>query len=295
MKRSLLIISSIALLLFIIITFLRIDSSQMESTPSVEKSFEEKEKIRQFWATYRQATDYRIADKTHEAAEAYRQALTLNGEHEDALYYFGSMSLELGEFEAARQAWERLAEVNPSSSRAHFRLGDIHLCLERPELFNLVAAEAEYRRALEINKEETGPTLRLGQVALMRNDLAQAQRYFDVVLGFNAKSPEAHYLHGYIIWKKGNTPAALALFDKAVEYSQAIKPVKGVTSEGDTKTGRALSQQKSRNCKTPFQTLPEDLSQFEATNLASHMQEKYRALEAFLQQTQAALKSDSKL
>ncbi len=294
MKRSLLLISSVFIVLFVFITLFRTGPSQMDSNTAAEKSFAEKERIRKFWAIYREATDYRIAGKAPEAAEAYRQALTLNGRHEDALYYFGSMCLELGQFEEARKAWELLAQVNPHSARAHFRLGDIHLCFERPELFDLSAAEMEFRRALEINKEETGPTLRLGQVALMRNDLQQAQRYFEVVLGFNSKSVEAHYLHGYIVWKKGSVPEALALFAKAAEYSHTIKPVQGVTSEGDTKTGRALDQQKNRYCQTPFHNLPEELSQLEAADLAEHMQEKYRALENFLRQIQSAMKPNSK-
>ena len=294
MKRSLLILSSIVVVLFVLITLFRAGFSHKEANSVAEKSLAEKEQIRQFWAAYRQATDYRIAGKIPEAEDAYRQALTLNGEHEDALYYLGSMCLELGRFEEARKAWERLAEINPHSARAHFRLGDIHLCLERPELFDLAAAETAYRRALEINKEETGPALRLGQVALMRNEVSQAQHYFDVVLGFNAKSVEAHYLHGYIIWKKGNADAALALFAKAAEYSRAINPVQGATSEGDTQTGRALDQQKYRYCQTPFQTRPEDLAHLEAADLATHMQEKYRALEIFLQQIPSAMKSDSR-
>ena len=83
----------------------------------------EKARVLAFWKTYEEATDLRLAGRLAEAASAYERALELEPRHEDALYYLGHCSRELGEFQAARDAYARLIEVNPHSSRGHLALG----------------------------------------------------------------------------------------------------------------------------------------------------------------------------
>ncbi|MFQ6047170.1 MAG: tetratricopeptide repeat protein, partial [Gemmatimonadales bacterium] len=106
----------------------------------------ERVRIREFWQTYRGATAQRIAGRREEAAAEYRRALELNPRHEDALYYYANMQLELGAFEEAEGALRRLVEVNPVSARAHSRLGILYSCPETGDLFNVPAAEREFLR-----------------------------------------------------------------------------------------------------------------------------------------------------
>ncbi|MFQ5932967.1 MAG: tetratricopeptide repeat protein, partial [Nitrospiraceae bacterium] len=137
----------------------------------------ERARIQRFWELYRQATGHRIAGRTRQAVETYAGALELNTEHEDALYYLGNVYFDLGEFADAETAWKRLVDVNPTSARAHSQLGNLYLCFDYEELVDLEAAEAEFQRALDIYKEDTGPLLRLGEIALIRGDVAQARYY----------------------------------------------------------------------------------------------------------------------
>jgi tetratricopeptide (TPR) repeat protein len=225
-----------------------------------------------------------MAGRTREAAEGYRQALTLNGEHEDALHYLGNMCVELGEYQAAEASWRRLAQVNPQSARAHLQLGNLYLNFEQKEFFNLSRAEEEFQRALQINQEETGPTLRLGHVALIRGDLPRAQSYFDAVIATHYKSVEAHFLKGYVAWKTGNTSTAETMFSEAVKFSQADKPVQGVLSEGDTKTGRAHVAPPSSKRQTLFQDRFGDLADLNETSVSQQMRARYEKLEALLKQ-----------
>jgi enediyne biosynthesis protein E4 len=196
-----------------------------------------RERIRDFWALYREATLQRTARQTQAAAETYSRALALNPDHEDVLYYFGSMRFALGDFAAAEGAWRRLIARNPSSARTHSQLGSLFLCLDANAPFQLDSAETHLRRAYEINKEETGPLLHLGEAALVRGDLVTAGRYFNEVLGSHAKSAEAHFYAGYIAWKGGDTAGAREAFRLAVAASAARPPAAGVPGEGDTKSG----------------------------------------------------------
>ena len=176
--------------------------------------------VREFWETYRAATGHRAAGRIDAARDAYRRALELNPRHEDALYYLGNMALELGGYDEARSAWERLVQLNPRSARAHSRLGDLYACMDPGAPRDVVRAEAEFRRALQLNREETGPLLHLGEIALLRGDLADAISYLDTVMGSHSRSVEAHFLKGYVAWKRGQPERAAALFRTAVALAR---------------------------------------------------------------------------
>jgi tetratricopeptide (TPR) repeat protein len=193
--------------------------------------------VREFWSRYREGTTARVAGRIGEARDAYRKALELNPRHEDVLYYLGNMELELGDFGAAEIAWRRLVDINPGSARTHSRLGDLYACPDSGAPWKLARAQAEYARAAELNREETGPLVRLGEVAVLRGDMATAVRQFDAVIVTHPRSVEAHYLKGYVAWKRGQSAAAAAELQNAVALASAPQPVQQAPSEGDTKQG----------------------------------------------------------
>jgi tetratricopeptide (TPR) repeat protein len=293
MKKSFILSIASLLALFAIITLIKMRSvSEDSSRDESGKTSAEKERIVKFWEVYRQATALRIEGKVEEAVAAYREALALDDKHEDALYYLGSLCLELGEFDEAEKNWKRLIAVNPHSARAHARLGDLYLCAEREEYFNLAAAEAEFKRAQEINKEESGLPLRLGEVALLRGDLAQAKHYFDTVLGVHPKSAEAHFLKGYLAWQRNDVREASAWFAKAVEHARvAPPPIHGVMGEGDTKTGRVLGAQRRSPCALPLQSYSAGLAELSDASRGQEMIARYAKLHEALAEIRLRIKS----
>ncbi len=192
-------------------------------TLTVVKGTSARADIREFWERFREATRLRIAGSHAAAQVAYTRALELNPRHEDALYYLGNTELELGHYREALAAWERLVAVNAASARAHSRLGDLYLCGDPGAPRDLAKAEAEFQRAAEINREETGPLLRLGELALIRSRPADATRYLDAVIGSHARSVEAHLLKGYLAWKQEQEGPATALFHTAVTLAQSTQ------------------------------------------------------------------------
>jgi tetratricopeptide (TPR) repeat protein len=204
--------------------------------PPAALSAERKEQIRRFWTAYRQATDLRVRGAWQEAIPAYQEALALDPRHEDSLYYLGNAFFETGRYEEAIAAWEHLAAVNPHSSRAHLQLGAIHSCGAEGAPFDLERAQGEIRKALEINKEESGPLLKLGEVLLLKGDLEQAQKYLSAAGRANAMA--ARYLLGYLHWKRGEPDKALELLQQAAELSRTAPRPASASSEGDTKGGK---------------------------------------------------------
>jgi len=204
--------------------------------------------VQNFWKLYREATTLRVARMTQRASDAYARALALNPNHEDVLYYYGSMRLGLGDFAGAARAWRTLATVNPSSARAHSELGSLYLCLDAGAPFQLDSAERHFARAHEINKEETGPLVRLGEVALLRGDLAAAKRHFEAVLVTHGGNGLARFYAGYVEWKNGNTALAEQQFARAVAAAESATPSARPPGEGDTRRGTAALVAENQRC-----------------------------------------------
>jgi tetratricopeptide (TPR) repeat protein len=232
--------------------------------------------IREFWEIYRGATGDRVAGKIGAARDAYRRALELNPGHEDALYYLGNMELELGHYDEAQAAWTRLVQDNPGSARTHSRLGDLYACMDPGAPRDLAKAEAEFRRALELNREETGPLLRLGEIALMRGDLAGAISRLDAVIGSHGRSVEAHFLEGYVAWKRAQPDSAAALFREAVALARSAPPIQALPGEGDTKRGLAPMVARTSRCR---------IFDVDSASLSTEMNELYRQLDGRLAQS----------
>jgi tetratricopeptide (TPR) repeat protein len=197
----------------------------------------ERARIREFWTVYRSATAERMAQRPAAAADGYARALTLQPDHEDALYYLGSMRLALGDYAGAEQAWRRLVEVNPAGARGHSQLGSLYLCLDAGAPFQPDSAAAHFRLAHRINQEETGPPLHLGEAALIQGNAAVATSWFEAVLGSHIRSAPAHFYLGYLAWTRADTASARRRFAQALADTKAGTAVSAVPSEGDTRGG----------------------------------------------------------
>jgi tetratricopeptide (TPR) repeat protein len=231
-------------------------------------------RTRLFWERYRAATRYRTTGEYPSAAAEYEAALALDGSHEDALYYLGNVEAERGRYREAERAWRRLVAVNPTSDRGYGRLGELHLCLPDPEWRDLPRAETDFQRSLYINREQTGPLLRLGQIALLSGRTREAAGYFDAVLGTNAGSALAHYFAGYLAWKHGDEGGASRHYARALAGPPAQTPG---SNEGDTRTKPAASPLQDPTC-------PLFHAQLATIRDAGPpiMEENYRRLDGFL-------------
>ncbi|MCI0567287.1 MAG: tetratricopeptide repeat protein, partial [Acidobacteria bacterium] len=163
----------------------------------------------------------------------YREALAIQGGHEDSLYYLGQCLRETRDFAGAARAWEELVRINPVSARGHMALGSLHASPDEQAPMNLGVAEDHLRRAHAINGEETGPMLRLGEVLIAAGRLPEAQHWLESAERTNPKSGEAACMASYARWRAGDFAGAAEFYQKASRAGKADVPVKGVLSEGD--------------------------------------------------------------
>ena len=193
-----------------------------------------------FWEAFSQATALLVKRDFAGAARAYEQALALNPRHEDSLYYLGQCRRELGRPAEAHESFARLVEINPDSVRGHLALGALLASPDPPRPIDLDGAETQFRQAHAINREETGSMVRLGEIAIVRGDIATARSWFESALQTNPKCVEAAFLLGYLHWEEDDRERARADCQRALRAAAAQAPVKGVLSEGDRKAAPPL-------------------------------------------------------
>ncbi len=207
-----------------------------------DSSFGAQKRISDFWNLYHNAQQLKAAHEFFKAREAYKSALDLNPRHEDALFNYGNMCYETGNFREAKNSWEKLLQVNPMNARAHYQLGNLYLDPDGGAFFIPDSAEREFKKALDLNREVTGPLLHLGQVCLIKNEYDQADKYFLAVTGTNPRGVEAYFQRGFICWERKEFRQAGNYFADAVKIARPEKRQDTIPIEGDTKEGKSFKR-----------------------------------------------------
>lgn len=194
-----------------------------------------RQRILQFWAVYQRASEARQAHRWQDAVAGYREALALQPDHWDSLYYLGTVLMELKRYPEAEEAFKHLAASEHTAARGYSALGELYSNPNAGALFDLRRAAKEYELARQNNADESGSVLRLGEVALAQGNGTRAADYLAAASRTNFKSVEAFFLRGYLAWQSGHREQAARFYRHALELTLVQKPPKGVLGEGDTK------------------------------------------------------------
>ena len=129
---------------------------------------------------------------------------------------------------------KQLTEVNPQSQRGFQQWGTL-LALTAQSDDELRSAEELLLKARAINPEETGVLQVLGEVSLLRGNLALADERFAQVIASNQRAARAMYLRAYIAWKNGNEAGSRELLQQTRTALGPEWHPEGITNEGDVK------------------------------------------------------------
>jgi tetratricopeptide (TPR) repeat protein len=245
-KRSLLLVAASLLALFAIATALRRRGAEGDKAAS---SSEGAERIRRFWKVYQQGAEARTGGDYESAASLFREALEIDPEHEDSLFYLAISLEESGRYLEAAEVLRRLTTVNPESGRGWSQLGSL---LARRAPGNVPDAEAAtiaFLRAEKINREHSGPFLSRGALALDVGSLSEASRLFRIASDMS--SPEGAFLAGLVAFREKKDDEAVQFFTRVLESSAREKAItgRGVTSEGDVELSAKLTPLESAHIR----------------------------------------------
>jgi hypothetical protein len=195
----------------------------------------DRQRLVAFWAAQRAAMDAVKLDADCEAAIAlFREALSYDPTHEDSLYYLANCLAGQGDWEGALDELDTMRTASPMSHRAQMRWGVLRAVHASGDE-HLAAAEAALRRALEINREETGSLLALGELAILRGKLDEAEDHLSRATYTNPRAVGGFFLRGYLAWKRGDEAAARELLETAQAARGPDWKPEGTTAEGDVK------------------------------------------------------------
>jgi len=214
------------------------DSSQPVETVSEDTG---KQRIQDFWSLNREANRLRLAGDYETAAETFRRCLEINAEHEDSLYYLGASLEGLGDYSEAASAYRRMIALNPRSNRATSQLAHILATPAPGAAQNLAEAQELLASSIELNREHSGPYLRLGELFLDAGRPEEALGAFETAASFG--SAEGIFLTGYAQLLLGRTATAKELFQKVLEAEEHERKLaaRGGKQEGDTGANAPLS------------------------------------------------------
>jgi tetratricopeptide (TPR) repeat protein len=193
----------------------------------------DRERLIAFWAAQRAAMDaFKLDADCERAVPLFREALSLDPTHEDSLYYLANCLAVLGDPDAAMAELDAMRRQSPMSHRAHKQWGvlrAIHAAGDE----DLAAAQNALLRALEINREETGSLLVLGEISLLRGNLEEADDHLTRATYTNPRAVGGFFLRAYLAWKRADDAAASQLLETAQAARGPDWKPEGTTAEGD--------------------------------------------------------------
>ena len=194
---------------------------------------DERQQTVAFWEAQRAAMDAikyeRDCDK---AIRLFGRALALRPSHGDSRYYLANCLAARGDTDAALAELTTLLEYNPRSHRANKQRGTLRALVAQGQQ-DLEAAREDLERSLEINREETGSLLVLGEVAILQGDEEAAEQYLAWACRTNPKAVGGFFLRAYLADRRGERSASRTLLEQAhAARGEEWKP-EGAVAEGD--------------------------------------------------------------
>ena len=156
-----------------------------------------------------------VAGNWAEAEQIYREILTLEPRHADAIHLLGVIAHQTGKHDIAIEQIRRAIAINPSVAEFHNNLGEAYRALHQ-----FAEAELHYRKALSLNPAYAEPHCNLGAVRIAQGQLGKAVDCFRQALTIKPDYAEAHTDLGSVLQIGGHLDEAVACFRRAL----SIKP-----------------------------------------------------------------------
>lgn len=154
-----------------------------------------------------------------EAATHYRKALSVKPGLRQAHENLGLLLEGAGDLAGAEEQYKSILLHWPTDAGARARLASLHLDGGDRERALELAREALLREPKNLKAHEV-----VARVHLERGQLAVAHLVASRAVGFDDKHPGANHLLGMVLEKRGERPAAIAHYRKAVEASPGFLP-----------------------------------------------------------------------
>jgi tetratricopeptide (TPR) repeat protein len=164
--------------------------------------------------------DYAFGGNLVECEKAFRRAAQLMPQNWEFHYLDGRALYELRLYPESAKVLRRAVELNPQSTRAWTALGQT-----QELLYNPAAAEASYRKALELcgaqTRECAWPLMQLGFLATRRKGMREAEQYLRRAIQARPDWAKPHFYLGKTLASLGDPSGAVAELEAAVRLDDS--------------------------------------------------------------------------
>ncbi|HVT87535.1 MAG TPA: tetratricopeptide repeat protein [Tepidisphaeraceae bacterium] len=159
------------------------------------------------------------AGRLADAEKDYRQVLSVQPDHSDALHLLGVLEYQQGKLEQALQHIQRAIQIQPAAPHYYGNLG---LVLEATDRID--DAIAAQRRALSLHAEYPEALNNLGNLLLGKRDFAAAIEMLQKALALRPHYPEGLNNLGNAFREMGRIDSALDCFHRAISLRPQFAP-----------------------------------------------------------------------
>ena len=158
------------------------------------------------------AVQHHQAGRLQVAEQIYRQILSVDPNHADALHLVGVIASQVGQYEIAVEYIGRAIRLQGNADAFHRNLAGTYYALRRyPE------AVTCYRRALELKPDHAQSHYKLGNVFRLQGNLDEAVACYRRALELEPDYVEAHNNLGLVLKNQGKLDEAAACCRRALE------------------------------------------------------------------------------
>ncbi|MCF8198586.1 MAG: tetratricopeptide repeat protein [Sulfuritalea sp.] len=161
----------------------------------------------------------------------------------------GVEHMENGRLEAAQASYRRAMELDPDCAEAHFKLGNVYLKRQRPE-----PAEACFRRAIEIAPNYVKALYNLGNLLLRQSRLDEAAVCYKRALSADPDYTYAHINLGVALKDQGHYAEAETSYLAALKLDPDNTEILNNLSVVQIELGRLAEAE--ANCSRALELLP---------------------------------------
>jgi predicted O-linked N-acetylglucosamine transferase (SPINDLY family) len=163
------------------------------------------------------ALQHHQAGRLPEAERLYRQILSQNPQHANALQNMGILAGQLGRNDQALDLSRRVVTLKPNSAEAYSNLGNALFALGRSD-----EAVAAYRQAIALNPNFAEAHYNLGNVVKSSGRLAEAIEAFRRAVALKPDYVDAQNNLGNALAAIGQAEEAFAVFHRAIALQPKI-------------------------------------------------------------------------
>ena len=164
------------------------------------------------------AFQHHQAGRLQAAEQLYRQILSVESQHADALHLLGVIAFQLGKHEVAVEYITRAIASNGEEATFYSNLGGAYHALQSPkDPGKLAEAVACYRRALELKPDYAEAQNNLGNALKDQGTLDEAILCYRRALDLRPDYADGHNNLGNVLKDQGKPDEAVACYRRALE------------------------------------------------------------------------------